>query len=272
MNSSVISISNIAWDIDEDDSIAELLVARKVLCIDVAPGKYIRTYPDFDQDRVLRIRKWWNSRGIEIIGMQGLLFGVRDAFLFENQDTRENLFTALKKSFGIAKLLGAKRLVFGSPKNRRRGSLNRGEANAIARDFFCRVGDMAHAYGVCLCIEPNPREYGCDFLVSSEEAGRLVEDIDHPSVKMQFDSGACILNGESFFDVLTRFEGFVGHAHLSEPNLVEVGSIDTNHLSVATAIKKSSYRGPLTIEMLTSKEDRLVKIEKSLAYVQKTYV
>ena len=53
---------------------------------------------------------------------------------------------------------------------------------------------------------------------------------------MQFDSGR-ILDGESFFDVLTRFEGFVGHAHLSEPNLVEVGSIDTNHLSVATAIK-----------------------------------
>ena len=118
MNSSVISISNIAWDIDEDDSIAELLVARKVLCIDVAPGKYIRTYPDFDQDRVLRIRKWWNSRGIEIIGMQGLLFGVRDAFLF-NQDTRKSIY-GTEESFGIAKLLGGKRLVFGSPKSKTR--------------------------------------------------------------------------------------------------------------------------------------------------------
>ena len=148
MNSSVISIS-IVWDIDEDDSIAELLVARKVLCIDVAPGKYIRTYPDFDQDRVLRIRKWWNSRGIEIIGMQGLLFGVRDAFYSKIKIPRKSIY-GTEEVFWHCEIAWSQKTGIWVAKKSKTRLLKSRRSKRDCADFFCRVGDMAHAYGVCL--------------------------------------------------------------------------------------------------------------------------
>ena len=119
-----ISISNIAWEKDEEPEIAELLQRLGVAAVDVAPGKY---FPDVaaasDQD-IRKVRNWWEERGISIYGMQSLLFGTKGLNVFGERDSQERLLSHLSHVCRIAEGLGAKRLVFGSPRNRDRTGLS----------------------------------------------------------------------------------------------------------------------------------------------------
>ena len=95
--------------------------------------------------------------------------------------------------FGAA--VGAHALVFGSPKNRLRGSLSSTDALGIATTFFRELGAHAHAQGVALCIEANPTEYGGDFITTTAEAVELCRAVDHPGSRVNADLGGMTLSG-----------------------------------------------------------------------------
>ena len=110
-----ISISNIAWSPDDDPKVVGLLANHGVDAIDVAPSKY---FPDFAAARssdVARVRQWWSEQGIEIVGMQALLFGTQGLNLFGEPAIQDLMLRHLGHACRIAEGLGARFLVFGSP-------------------------------------------------------------------------------------------------------------------------------------------------------------
>ena len=111
-----ISISNIAWEKDEEPEISELLGRLGVSAVDVAPGKYFPDVSAASISDIRKVRSWWNDRGISIYGMQSLLFGTRGLNVFGDRGSQERLLTHLGHVCRIAEGLGAGRLVFGSPK------------------------------------------------------------------------------------------------------------------------------------------------------------
>ena len=66
-----LAISNIAWDIAEDEAVAGVLQRHRVDAIDVAPGKYFPQPVETTDAEISRIKDWWGDRGIEITGMEG---------------------------------------------------------------------------------------------------------------------------------------------------------------------------------------------------------
>ena len=76
------AISNIAWDVAEDEVIAQLLDRYGIDAVDVAPGKYFPDPANASDDDIKRVRDWWAERGIEITGMQALLFGTSGLNVF----------------------------------------------------------------------------------------------------------------------------------------------------------------------------------------------
>lgn len=113
-----ISISNLAWDVKEDLEVANLLNLFNVDAIDIAPGKYFPDPVIATVSDILAVKEWWQERGIEIIGMQALLFGTTGLNVFGSKDVQKNLLDHLAAVCRIGAGLGATRLVFGSPKNR----------------------------------------------------------------------------------------------------------------------------------------------------------
>ena len=77
-----LAISNIAWDTAEDEAIATLLHRFGVDAIDVAPGKYFPEPAKATDEEIARVKNWWSERGIEITGMQALLFGTTGLNVF----------------------------------------------------------------------------------------------------------------------------------------------------------------------------------------------
>ncbi|WP_397448294.1 sugar phosphate isomerase/epimerase family protein [Pseudomonas sp. NA-150] len=260
-----LAISNIAWDPAEDAAVAQLLQRHGVDAIDVAPGKY---FPDLNQASdtdIARVRRGWHERGIEITGMQALLFGTTGLNVFGSELSQAALLLHLANICRIGAGLGATRLVFGSPKNRDRSGLDDQQAFDVAVEFFHRVGNFAGAYGVLMCLEPNPPCYGANFMTTSAETARVVQAIDHPDIKMQLDTGALTITGETPDTVLREHASLIGHVHASEPNLVPLGDGCTDHAQVHCALKQHLPKHLVTIEMLaTVHEPHLTSIERAL--------
>ena len=267
-----LSISNIAWEIADDEAIAELLRQHQINAIDVAPGKYFPEPAKATASQIALVKDWWAARGIDIIGMQALLFGTSGLSVFGPPASQDAMLSHLDGVCRIGAGLGANKLVFGSPKNRDRGTLDDGAAMAIAVPFFRRLGDIAATHGVTICLEPNPPCYGTNFMTTSAETARVVEAVNHASIRMQFDTGALQINGENPQDVLASCAGLIGHIHASEPNLLPLGDDKTDHASMAAALKKFLPEQVITIEMVATKDERhLTSISRALFMAVRHY-
>ncbi|TRW91471.1 sugar phosphate isomerase/epimerase family protein [Candidatus Methylobacter oryzae] len=267
-----LAISNIAWDVAEDEAIAALLHRFAVDAIDVAPGKYFPEPADATDRDIARVRNWWAERGIRITGMQALLFGTSGLNIFGPEEVQQAMLQHLNAVCRIGGGLGAKRLVFGSPKNRDRSGLSDGETIDKAVYFFRCLGDIAQQHDVVICLEPNPSCYGANFMTTSAETAMVVNRIAHPAVGMQFDTGALTINGEDPAIVLGDHAPLIGHIHASEPDLLPLGDGATDHRKVMAALTRYLPDRVVSIEMrATRNEPHEVSIERALAAAVRHY-
>ncbi len=186
-----LAVSNIAWTPDEDDTAAAVLQEFGVRCIEVAPTVRWPAPLEVSEAEALAYRAQWHARGIEIVALQSLLFGRPDLTVFGSDDTRAAMVDYLAGICRLASWLGATRLVFGSPANRRPGLLDDAERDRMATAFFRAVGARAAAHGTVVCIEPNPAEDGCEWIRSVRDAAALVEAVDHPASASISTPAAC---------------------------------------------------------------------------------
>jgi D-psicose/D-tagatose/L-ribulose 3-epimerase len=267
-----LAISNIAWDASDDAAVSRLLQQYSIDAIDVAPGKYFPQPSKVARAEVLSVRRRWALSGIEITGMQALLFGTNGLNLFGPPDVREAMLAHLDAVCRIGADLGATRLVFGSPKNRDRSGLDDVSTMQSAIAFFRRLGDLAQVHGVVVCLEPNPTIYGANFMTTSIETARVVEQVSHPAIRMQLDTGALTINCEEAADVLRDCAPLIGHVHASEPNLVPLGDGATDHHKVHAALTRLLPAHVVSIEMVaTQNEPHLASIERALKVAIRHY-
>jgi len=262
-----LAISNIAWEIDEDEEISKLLLRHGVDAIDVAPGKYFHDPMQTKEHDIIKVRQWWSERGIEITGMQSLLFGRKELNVFSSANIQSAMLNYLSAICRIGTCLGATKLVFGSPKNRDRSGLNDQQTMDVAVSFFHRLGDIARTYGVTVCLEPNPEQYGANFMTTSAETAHVVECIGHPAIKVQLDTGAIAINKENVDDVISRSSGLIGHLHASEPDLLPLGEGGTDHGAMSHALSRHfTDSHVLCIEMAaTRNESHITSVERALS-------
>ena len=262
-----VSISNIAWEKDEEPQIAELLQRLDVTAVDVAPSKYFQDMSSASDSDISKVRRWWNERGISVYGMQSLLYGTKGLNVFGDCESQNNLLTHLGHVCRIAEGLGAKRLVFGSPKNRDRSGLTDSDAHDIALRFFSRLGDIAQSHGVVITLEPNPVCYGTNWITTTKEAHDFVKELGNPGIAMQLDTGTVLTNSEDR-DTIASVKDAAGHVHLSEPRLLPLCLAPDEHNDVFRAAADIAP-GTVTIEMLTKGQGSTAElVERSVRKVQ----
>jgi len=262
-----IGISNIAWEPRHDDAVAACLQKHGVDAIDVAPSRYFAEPASAGAPAIAAIRAHWEARGIAITGLQSLLFGTRGLNLFGDDASRAAMLDHLDAVFRIGEGLGARLAVFGSPKQRDRGSLADREVREIAVTFFRAAGDRAAARGITLCLEPNPPRYGANFLTTAAETAAMVRAVDHPAIRLQCDLGALHLGGEDLDAGLDEWQALVGHVHLSEPDLLPPGSAGAPLAAWAPTLRARLPHCIACIEMRAPEAaDPLPAIDAALAF------
>src|SRR5215471_19232174 len=164
--------------------------------VEIAPTKTWEAPQLATKESILNYGEYWSSQDIKAVAMQSLLFGRPDLQLFQDAAARERTFDYLCSLMVMAEMLGARVLVFGSPKNRQRGDLTESQAFDTAVEFFGRVGKFASEHNVCFCIEPNPAVYGCNFIRTAAEGRALVKAVDNPGFRLHLDAAIMTLNEE----------------------------------------------------------------------------
>lgn len=267
-----LSVSNIAWLSEETDSILPILYRHGVTGIEIAPTLLFKS-PEAQTDEAIRLeRSKWEHRGLKIVAMQALLFGHPEFQLFGESQIVDKLTAYMKMIIHMGGLLGARALVFGSPKNRIKGGLSFSEALESAVPFFSELAQYASESGTCLCIEPNATGYGCDFVTTVAEAVELVRAVNHPGFALNLDAGVMTMNSETYETAIVSALPYMRHCHISEPYLGKITDSLTDHKRLALSLRDSNYEGWLSIEMKSGLGDNnITLVDECLEYVKRVY-
>ena len=113
-----VTISNIAWQPENDAEMYAFLKEKKCTGIEIAPTRIFPEKPYSDLEKVADFRDELNANyGLQVVSMQSICYGRNEA-IFSSEDERNSLLEYIKQSIDFASVLGCKNLVFGSPKNR----------------------------------------------------------------------------------------------------------------------------------------------------------
>jgi len=248
MNARRFAYSNIAWDVHDDPDILALLRANGITGIEVAPTKVWPEWEAITLPAAVAYREKLREQGFEIPALQALLFGRPQARLFDERGEAE-LLKHLAHVAAIAGALGAKAAVFGAPRQRDRKELGAHQALEQAVPVLRRAAALFADQGSCLCIEPNPRQYGCNFICTGAEGAELVRAVDHEGFKLHLDAAELYLENEELAALLPSVAADLRHFHISEPDLGDFLAPLVPHADNLRALEEIGYTGWCSVEM-----------------------
>ena len=119
-----------------------------------------------------------------------------------------------------------------------------------------QVARRARGLGVTLCVEPLNR-FETYFLNTQEDAGRLIEEIGEPNVRVHFDTFHANIEERDPVKALRALATRVGHVHISENDRGIPGNGHVDWRGILLALKEIGYSGWLTIESFAQPEPQL---------------
>ncbi len=144
---------------------------------------------------------------------------------------------------------GVKIIVWGSGASRR---LENDFPRETAREQFIRAvgraAPMAEQHGVMIVIEPVCR-HDSNFIRSLAEGADIVEQVNHPNVRLLADFWHMIIEGEPASEIV-KYKDILEHVHLSELGMDrgEPGRRGDDLREYLAALKEAGYTKGLVIE------------------------
>lgn len=266
-----IAISNLAWSRAEDDHIFKIMANLQVSLLEISPFRESAEIKVINNGSAGNLKKRLHDYGIKVVALQALLYRFPELVIFQDKMTRKKTLNHLENVIDFASEVGAKSLIFGSPKNKLRGELEYDSAFRIATDFFGRLAERACLQQVSLCIEPTPAAYGSDFIRNTDEAVRLLKAVNNSALRLNLDIGSLVVNKENIEDTIQKSMRFIGHVHISEPFLKMITFDPKFHQRIANKLITNSYSGIISIEMISQASNNADRIYKTLSFIQKIY-
>jgi len=243
-----LAFSNIAWTPHDDLDVLSLLKKHDITGIEVAPTKVWPNWKGATPAAAECYGSRLRSLGFEVPALQAVLFDRPEARLFDH----EGVFSFVSHLTYVAELagaLGAHAVVLGAPRQRDRGSLTMEEAFNSAAEVLYRLAEVFAARGTCLCIEPNPRRYACNFIINASEGAELVRLVNHRGFGLHLDAAAMFLEADEPAHFWSQAGSLVRHFHISEPDLGDFRSPLVPHRANLAFLTSRNYSGWCSVEM-----------------------
>jgi sugar phosphate isomerase/epimerase len=210
-------VSNIGWDFEKNDEIFEVLQKNKISYVEIAPTKIC----DWDDKDLLKKIKSYKKKlkkyNLKACGLQSIFFN-KNINIFKEPN---KFIQHFKHVIEIGKLLDVKYIVYGSPKTR---VISEGDNLDVFINSFIEISKIDK--NINICIEPNPEEYGCNFITNMIECENIVKKINKTNIKTHIDISEVIINSENIenFDL-----NICETAHISNQKLQKIKK-EYNHL------------------------------------------
>jgi D-psicose/D-tagatose/L-ribulose 3-epimerase len=249
-----LAVSNIAWAAAADQDAVKTLRHSCIRGIEIAPTRLWPEWKGATPQAAETAKTQYAAMGLSVAALQAILFGKPEYKLFGTSVEREGLVDHLRFCAEVAAAMGARSLVFGAPKNRELCGVPEDTAFQAACECFAAVAPDYERRGVCLCLEANPPQYGCQFLTDSAQAARMVRAVDSPGVRLHLDTACMYLAGEDLPAAIRSNFDLVSHFHVSEPFLASMDAPVIDHALVAGTLRELKYTGWVSLEMREAAE------------------
>uniref|UniRef100_A0A6C0I8E6 Xylose isomerase-like TIM barrel domain-containing protein n=1 Tax=viral metagenome TaxID=1070528 RepID=A0A6C0I8E6_9ZZZZ len=206
--------------------------------IQIAPTTIINSWNDL-QNIDLSIYK--NN----VYSFQSITYTLNELNVFN--DKNDQLFNHIKNVIDIASKHNVHVLVFGCPKNRYINHENDNELTFI--DFFKRIGDYCMSKKVIICIEPNSKKYGCNFLNTIHEVGNIVNKIDNQNIKMMIDIGNAIMENDNLNDIY-QYTDILYNVDISTEFMKSFTNPHKSVYNLKHILNDIGYKHKINLEML----------------------
>ena len=253
------SISNIAWEAKDDETVYAYLKRKNFAGLEIAPTRlYIDPYNNRETAQIWAT-EIHNKYGLEISSMQSIWYGKQERIAASETD-KNILMDYTKQAILFAEALKCRNLVFGCPKNR---IVNNEKDNNIIADFLDNVGKYAYEHHTCFSLEPNPTIYGTNFLNTTSQAIELCKRLNNKGIRINYDFGTVIQNNEKINECLDNLD-LINHIHISEPYLEKI-KVRPEHKELIKGLQTAGFKGFISIEM--KKQDHIEDVLQTIDYI-----
>jgi sugar phosphate isomerase/epimerase len=217
--------------------------------LEVAPFTLADSAEQVSPQRRRELRRAAESRGVEVLGLHWLLVKPPGLYITHpDAAVRRRTSDYFRQLVDLCADLGGKVMIIGSPKQRSLLSgVSRQRAMEFTKEVFRPVLDPAARRGVTLAFEPlGPAE--TDFLNTVTEVKQLVDEIGHPSFRINIDVKAMSSEAVTIPDVIRSAKGYVAHVQVNDPNLLGPGMGEVKYEPIIAALREIGYDGWLSVE------------------------
>lgn len=239
-----LSISNIGWDTEQDETLYSLMKEYGFNGLEIAPTRSFGGQPYNKIEEAKKWRDWLKDKyGFIISSMQSIWYG-RSEKLFGTEDERNFLLDYTRKAIDFAAAIQCGNLVFGCPVNR---YLPEGVNADIAIDFFKTLGDYAAEKGTAIGMEANPLIYKTNYINDTLSAIELIRKVNSKGFMLNLDAGTMIQNEEPLEELAGKVQ-YINHVHISEPGLKPLKKRKM-HKQLKKLLDAEGYQKFISIEM-----------------------
>ena len=242
-------VSNICVNDISQFQFACILKLYGIENVQIAPTKLIDNWNNL-QNMDLNIFK---NRDINIYSFQSVTYGLNSNIF--DYETKQSLLDHLKKIINYSILNNIQIIVFGCPRNRKilnkNDNDNDNNNNNIFCEFFNELGNYIGENNLKICIEPNSKKYGCNYLNNIKEAGDIVRKINNKNIKLMIDIGNIIMENDNI-DEIYNYKDILYNIDISTENMEPFinNNINNKHNELIKILKKINYNKKINLEIL----------------------
>ena len=243
--------------------------------VELAPFTIAKDVRDVSASKRREIASLARRIGIDVIGLHWLLVGPEGMYITHTDEAvRRRTAEYLAELMRFCADVSGKVLVFGSPAQR---NLLPGVTHEQARGWLIEAFEsalpVAQSVGVMLCLEPLPAPE-CTFITSTTEAIDVIDEIDHPSLRLILDvksmAGEQLASGVAIPDIIRRSAPYVTHFQANDANRGHPGSGEIDYVPIFRALEDVGYRGFVSVETFDFSPGPEKIARDSISYMQET--
>ena len=238
--------------------------------VEIAPFTLCESVAELDQDVRERIRRQAEETGIAIAGLHWLLVSPKGLHISHpdaaiRRATQDYFFELVRFCGDI----GGRVLVLGSPKERSSmapHTLQDTREHSVA--LFRECAERAAEQDVIVCLEPLLSDM-TDFINTPAEAVAILEQIDHPNLRLIIDVYSSFSEGLNIPENIRRYSQYLEHFHSNDSNGYCPGTGEADYPGIIEALQEILYEGYLSTEVFHFEPDPVTIARQSIEFLKR---
>jgi D-psicose/D-tagatose/L-ribulose 3-epimerase len=212
------------------------------------------------------------NAGIECAGLHWLLAPPPAGLHFTTPDksVRDKSIDYLNQLIDFCGDLEGPVMIFGSPNQRNTQGISVEEAKKHFADGLSQVADHAQKRGVKILIETLDTSQ-TDVVNTMAEAYELMQEVNHPAIRMMFDFHNTPDETKSFVELVQEYYEYIEHVHVQEMDgdYLGTGNAVNEYIDALQVLKNRGYDKWVSLEVFNFEPAPKTVATESMATLKK---